>query len=318
LLAIVLAYKRPQLTSNLIKRLLGVDEEFNRKFGHDFFSDVLIVHDGIREIEDVAGEESYLQTRLICKSIQATSRKITSVFYDTNVGLTNHIFRVVRDSNNNPSECIFFEEDKAPTLESIEFLWQNLKSGNTIDYLDTLPFNKHFNLKEKSLATLFTDIGNFWVSDELFQSAYKLWNTKQLSENRFEENLLAYLSSFLSGFGLKRALQFYSRALKGGVTNVDRTDSLFACALILNKNLKTCPIEPLSEDWSGRDARGKNVNKAPEGRGRICSSPTVKLWGFDLCPDCEKQGVSDRVGLTLSSTIRNSLEYRTRRIRHLI
>jgi hypothetical protein len=318
MIAVVLAYRRSELTENLIRRILELDSCFWRKHKKEFISKIVIVHDGLRSGEGMRAKADHDETRFKLSAMRQNSDKIETTFYDNNVGLSRHTFRIINDMKLRVSECVFFEEDKAPTLKSFEFLFTNQHLVGELDLLDTMPFNSHLSAGCERLSTLFTDNGNTVVSDDLFGLAVELFESKKNFKTEFERNLYSYLSSFLTGFALTRAFRFYVRTLSWGLSNVDRPDALFAYALLLRKKLKNCPSEPLGEDWSDRDYRGKNVNKLPEGRGRICSSPTVKLWGFDLCPDCEKQGVSDRVGLTLRSTIRNSLEYRTRRIRQLI
>jgi hypothetical protein len=318
MIAVVLAYRRPELTNNLIRRILEVESEFSKKYKVDFISRIIIVHDGLRSGDNLRAKADHDQARLMLLAMTQNSEKITSVCYDTNVGLSRHMFRIVNDLNLKVSDCVFFEEDKAPTLESFEFLYANQPLIEQIDWLDTMPFNCHFATDSKKLNTLFTDNGNTIVSEEVFDLAIELFESNKEFTNEFEENLYVYLSSFLTGFGLKRAFRFYSRSLSWGLTNVDRPDALFAYALLLRKKLKTCPNKPLSEDWSDRDYRGKNVNRLPENRRRICLGRAIDLWGSKFCPECDKQGVSERVGLTLSSTIRNSLQYRMRRIRRLI
>lgn len=317
MLAVVFAYKRPELILKLVSRIISLDNEFQLKFHKEFFSKVLLIHDGLRDAEDVMGKLSHLQTREACLDLEATISKVATYTYETNVGLTNHMFRIFNDLGQVANDCVLFEEDKFPTLEGLEFFAKNKETLNQVTLVDTLPFNEHSISKSGKTLTLFTDNGNMVISNELFMLSRNLWKNNEYLQDEFKKRLFEYLSVFLTGYGLRRAYGFYSKSLSWGLYSPDRGDALLAYALLSAGKLKTCPNQRLSEDWSGRDTRGKNVNKVPTGRGRVCTSPMVQLWGFDLCPDCEKQGVSERVGLTLRSTIRNSLEYRTKRIRQI-
>jgi hypothetical protein len=315
MIAVVLAYKRLNLTENLIGRILDLDSKFQAKHKKSLFSKIVVVHDGLRPNENMEAERDHEQMRSKLSLLKQSYNRMELRPYDSNVGLSRHLFRIVKDQKLIVSECVFFEEDKAPTLEALEFLHTYHSSIDEHKLIETMPFNSHISHRVENFGTLFTDIGNTIISKDLFSLAIELFESKADFKKEFEKNLYTYLNSFLTGFGLARAFRFYSQTLSWGLTNVDRPDALFAYALVLEKKLKTCPVMPLSEDWSDRDYRGKNVNKLPKNRGRICTTPLVKLWGLDMCPDCEKEGVSERVGLTLRSTIRNSLDYRTRRIR---
>lgn len=95
--------------------------------------------------------------------------------------------------------------------------------------------------------------------------------------------------------------------------NSDRGDSLLSYSLILSKSLKNCPTLPLSDNWSNRDTRGKNVNIVPGNRGSDCNSSTTEIWEISICPRCEEQGVSERVELNRIGALKVGLNYRLRK-----
>jgi hypothetical protein len=314
LLALILAYKRPELLTNLVNRLLFVENEFLRKNARPFITQVIIVHDGLRREENTHGIKHHQETRLACKKLADSSKttRISTLLYKENVGLTNHVFRIVKDLGVQAQDCVFFEEDKAPTLESFQFLNRYHKELGEIELLDTLPLNKHSTNAYEKLGTLFTNNGNMVISNKLFHEASELWQTGRHYEKEFEKNLYIYFNSFLKGFALSRAINYYSRFFAWGLKNKDRPDSLFSYALVLRQRVKICPSTPTSEDWSDRDTRGKNVNYVSVHSGSVCKSSRIKVWEAEICPDCERQGVSKRVGLTIRSSISNSFEYRIR------
>jgi hypothetical protein len=314
LIPIVLAYKRPELTNRLVARLLEIDSKYESIYESSAFSSILLIHDGLRETEDEASRGFYQETRKLCVDLERANIKVKSITFDTNLGLTEHFFRIINGLEFGLSNYIFFEEDKAPTLQGIVFLNQTRKSMDSAGMVDTLPLHRHLSGKSTQISTLFTDNGNITIGEDLYDRVKHLWSVKDKYQEEFKKNLNVYLRSFISGFALERAQNYYSKYYSWGLTNVDRTDNLFSYALILSKKFKTCPLVPLSENWSDQDNRGKNVNTVPTNRGLECSYATIDLWGYEICPQCEKQGVSERVALGLPGAIRANLLYRLPRI----
>ena len=310
MIPIILAYKRVELVQLSFSRLLEIDSEFKVKYGSSPFSRIVLIHDGIREVDREKSKRFHNQVREICLELEKRHTKVTSIVFDDNVGLTNHLFRIGDVLDSNLRFSIFIEEDKAPTLQGIEFLNQVSNSMDSKVMVDTLPLNKHLGKKNTHTSTLFTDNGNLLVGEDLYELAKHLWRVKDKHQEEFEKNLNAYLSNFLSGFSLKRAFGYYSKYFSWGLTNIDRPDSLFAYALILSQKLKVCPTFPLSENWSDRDTRGKNVNIVPNNRGIDCNFSTTEIWGFNTCTRCEKQGVSERIELNRIGALKVGLNYR--------
>ena len=315
MIPVILAYKRPELVQHSIARLLEIDSEYKRIYGKGAFSSIFLIHDGLRETEDKASQGFHQETRELCVDLERANTKIQSITFNANLGLTHHMFRIIDNLDSELSSYIFFEEDKAPSMEGIQFLIQTSKSMNPADLIDTLPFNRHESLRQKSICTLFTDNGNTIIGDELLEVAKNVWFDNYRYQEIFSKNLYEYLGSFLSGFALKRAYSFYLGHLQSGLTNVDRTDSLFAYSLIVLKRFKTCPSSRLSEDWSDQDNRGKNVNSLPIGRNVSCKSHIIKIWQQNVCSFCERQGINDRTALNPVRAIFNSIGYRASRFR---
>jgi hypothetical protein len=312
--AIVFVYKRPELTKGILLRIGQINSEYKRKHHKNAISQIILVHDGIREEEDNHSKNSHQEARELCLYLERTHPQVSTLIFEDNVGLTNHTFRIVESLEGSVSDYILLEEDKAPTFEGIEFLLQTSKAMDPRALVDTLPLNKHLDQKITQISTMYTDNGNIIIGDELYDLVKQLWIVKDKYQGEFEKNLQTYLSSFLSGFSLKRAYGYCTKSYAWGLTNVDRPDSLLTYALILSKKFKVCPPAPLSENWSDQDYRGKNVNTVPVGRGSHCASQTIKIWDVGVCPKCERQGVSERVALTLFSAIRTGLIYRINKL----
>jgi hypothetical protein len=310
LIPIILAYQRPELTLQLFTKLHQINSDFQKKNGEYVFSWIVLAHDGL---QDKAGSEIrryHEQTRQLCRDLEKDKANVKTLLFDKNIGLTQHIFRCIDAQGINSRDCILFEEDKIPTLEAIEFLKSSKDLMNPSCILDTLPINQHLGLELNYVSTLFTDNGNVVIGEELLNLAKELWIKKDLFQNEFEKNLLFYFSNFLSGFSLRRAYGYYSKFFSWGLTNIDRPDSLLSYALILSQKLKVCPTFPLSENWSDRDTRGKNVNIVPNNRGIDCNFSTTEIWGFNTCTRCEKQGVSERIELNRIGALKVGLNYR--------
>jgi hypothetical protein len=310
LIPIVLAYKRAELVQLSFSRLLEIDSAFKVKYGSSPFSRILFIHDGIREEDKEKSKRFHNEVREMCLDLEKRYAKVTSIVFDDNLGLTNQMFRIGDVLDSNLRSSIFIEEDKAPTLQGIEFLNQVSNSMDSKIMVDTLPLNKHLGKKNTHTSTLFTDNGNTLVGEDLYELAKHLWRVNDKYQEEFERNLHAYLSNFLSGFSLKKAFGYYSKYFSWGLTNRDRPDSLLSYALVLSKKFKACPKVPLSENWSDRDTRGKNVNTVPDYRGADCNFSTTEIWGSDICPRCEKQGVSERIELNQIRALKVGLNYR--------
>ncbi len=303
-------YKRPELTLRLVNRIKEINLEYKVAHGELPFSRILLVHDGVRNREDSASRQSHRKARELCLDLEKSDSRIVHFPFDDNVGLTRHVFRVVDTLKLDVQKCVLFEEDKAPNVLGIKFLISMSRSKKSFSLLDTLPLNAHPKNEEGSFCTLFTDNGNMVVSEDIFELASELLIAKDKYQGEFDRNLVTYLSSFLSGYALRRAFKYYSNYFSWGLVNSDRGDSLLSYSLILSKSFKNCPTLPLSDNWSDRDTRGKNVNTVPGNRGNDCNSSTTEIWGHSICPRCEKQGVSERIELNRIGALKVGLNYR--------
>ena len=312
--ALVYAYKRPELTREIVVRINKINTQYQSKYYEEAISQIILVHDGIREEESDSSERSHRKTRELCLYLEETQPKVSTLIFENNVGLTNHMFRIVSYLEEDVGNFILIEEDKAPTLEGVEFLIQNSRLRKNLSLLDTLPMNKHTSQSKILTSTLFTDNGNIVISESCLELAKRLWAVKDKYQSDFNKNLFLYFSSFLSGYPLNRALRYYSNYFSWGLVNLDRPDSLLAYTLILEKQLKHCPQIPLSENWSARDTRGKNVNSVPINRGLTCECTMIQIWGMDVCPKCEMQGTAERVALDRFGAIRSMLEFKARKL----
>jgi hypothetical protein len=308
--AIVLAYKKWDLLLKLVARLKEINCYHIEKYTSPLFSRIILAHDGIRDQEGEAGKQDYIRVRKMCLELEREDPILSSILYTTNLGLTLNNFRILFDLGAKSSECIFFEEDKAPTLKAIQFLSHHSKIMDPLCLLDTLPLNSHLNSKNCSIPTLFTDIGNNIIGEDLLETAKKIWNVKDKYQVDFERNLSDYLSYFTTGFQFKRAFKYYSHYFSWGLTNIDRPDSLYNYCLILSKKFRICPVEPLSENWSDQNKNGLNVTTLPINRNNYCECSTKTIWGVNICPRCEKQGVSERVELNRIGALKAGLNYR--------
>ena len=310
MIPIILAYQRPELTLKLLARLHQINYDFQKKNGEYAFSQIVLAHDGMPDIVSADTRRYHEQTRQLCRDLEKDKSDVTALLFDKNIGLTKHTFRCIDAQAIISRDCIIVEEDKFPTLEAIEFLKSRKTLMDPSCILDSLPIKQHLNLELDYVSTLFTDNGNLVIGEEILSLAKELWIKKDLFQDEFEKNLHFYFSSFLSGFGLRRAYRFFSDYLSWGLMNPDRPDSLFAYALILRKKLKICPVLPLSENWSDRDTRGKNINYLLHHRGEECKAKSIEIWNLSACPQCEIFGVSERVGITPYLAMKNHIDYR--------
>lgn len=314
MIAVVLAYKRPELVIGLVNRILEIGG-LASEHGTSIFERVFLVHDGLRSSESIEDVKSYQQVRALCIELEKSDNRISIIHFEDNVGLTSHTFRTISALELPLRNCIFFEEDKAPNREGIEFLLTQSKGMDSCGYLDTLPIRVHSQRIGASLSTIFTDNGNHIYGESLIEIAREIFQVGDRFQLEFEKNLFEYFSSYLSGYSLGRAFRYYRDYFSWGLFNRDRPDSLFAYTLILNKKLKTCPISPQAENWSDRDTRGLNMNRVPKNRDLQCEGGSNLIWDVNICPDCERQGTSERVSLTFLDSLKNSAKWRLRKIR---
>lgn len=312
MIPVVLAYKRPELTQSLIEKLLEI-KACNFSDGKPCnFPAIALVQDGLRQEEDEIGINSYKLVGDVLRGYESIEYPVQLLRYSKNLGLTNHLFRILDDLSGVGEDIVFLEEDKFPSIEGFEFLKKHSDLKEQPMLLDTLPFQNHPNLKKTSIKTIFSDNGNFILGKDLKELSKELWVVKDRYKEEFEKNLMDYLETFNQKFAQTRAFSFFRDYLSWGLFNADRPDSLFVYALILSRNMKTCPPRRLSEDKSDRDNRGKNVNYLPKNRNYECLSDEAQVWGNSFCVPCERQGLSERVGLTPFASIMNSVRFRLR------
>jgi len=310
MLAIIYAYKRASLVQRNALQIIKLNNDFKRKHGFEVFSEVFLFHDGLRSKEDFEGRNLHEKTLATCLSLEQEFSKIKTVKFENNINLTPNFFRIFAFLEDKMSKAIVIEEDKVLKLEGVEFLYENHKSMDSRTLIDTLPRSNHVAKGQEKYATLHTDGGNLMFGSELIENARQIWSVKDKFTKEFEKNLFFYLGSFLGGYSLKRAFNYYSSHLSWGLFNPDRPDSLFAYTLVLTKQLKICPPLRLSYDWSDQSALGMNVNQIPKNRDRICDCKPINIWNFNVCIRCEKRHLRERVAITRFSQARAYLNYK--------
>lgn len=104
-----------------LARSLEIDSEFEVKFRSSAFSRIILIHGGISGEENENSKRFHSQVREIYIESEKIFAKVTSIIFDDNIGLTNHIFRIGDALDSNLRSSIVIEEDKAPALQGIEF-----------------------------------------------------------------------------------------------------------------------------------------------------------------------------------------------------
>jgi len=310
MIPVVLAYKRPELTQAVIEKLLeiGVSKFSDGKPCN--FPFIALVQDGLRQEENEIGVKSYRLLTNVLRAYASINNSVHLLKYSKNLGLTNHLFRILEDIHDARENVVFIEEDKFPTIDGLEFIKNQNELKEKPIMVDTLPFQNHPNALGASINTLFTDNGNFVLSQNLRELSKELWIVKDRYQREFEKNLMDYLRTFNQKYAQARAFSYFRDFFTWGLFNPDRPDSLFVYALILSRQMKTCPTRRLSDDNSDKDNRGKNVNYLPKNRNYECSANEAEVWESSFCVTCEKQGLSERVGITPVQTISNSFKFR--------
>ena len=107
--------------------------------------------------------------------------------FDSNLDVTQHISPIVDCLDSSLSNYICFEEDKAPTLQGIEFLDKTSKSIVSAVMIDTLPLNMHLSEKNTQDSTLFTNNGNTIIGEDFYHLAKHRWSIKDKYKEEFEE-----------------------------------------------------------------------------------------------------------------------------------
>jgi hypothetical protein len=309
MIPVFFAYKRSQLLLKNVLNTIELDVQFEKKYKKALFSEILLVHDGVRDAEDMEHRRLHNRTLELCRSLEQTHSKIKLIQFNNNVGLTLHAFRVFSLLSTKLMESILIEEDKFMTFEGMEFLRHNSDAINFKNMVDLLPKFNHISKSRENLSSLHTDGGNVLYGAGLIETAREIWAVKDKFQVQFEKNLHLYLSQFLSGYGLKRALLYYSNGFSWGLYNVERPDALICYSLVLTRELKISPLSRITDDYSGQDSLGKNVNTLPIIR-RAHEYRPIKIWNTELCKLCEKKGVSERVSINRHSSARRYLNFK--------
>ena len=309
MIPVFFAYKRGDLLLKNVLNTIELDLKFKEKYKNTLFSEILLVHDGVRNSEDLEHRQHHYRTLELCRSLEQTYSKIKLIQFNNNIGLTPHAFRVFSLLGTKLMESIIIEEDKFLTLEGMEFLQNNLDALNSKNMLDLLPKFNHVREINENFSTLYTDGGNVVYGTGLIETAKEIWAVKEKYQVQFEKNLHFYLSQFLVGYGLKRAFDYYSKSFSWGLYNFDRPDSLICYSLILTREPKISPLSRKTQDFSGQDNLGKNVNTLPKVRGAHEYLP-MKIWNTEFCKLCEKKGVSERVSINRHSRARRYLNFK--------
>jgi len=313
MIPVFFAYKRGDLLLKNVLNTIELDLKFEKKYKKALFSEMLLVHDGVRDSEDMEHRQHHNRTLGLCRSLEQTYSKIKLIQFNNNIGLTPHAFRVFSLLSTKLKESIIIEEDKFLTFEGMEFLRNNLDALNSKNMLDLLPKFNHVRESSENLSSLYTDGGNVVYGTGLLETAREIWAVKEKYQVQFEKNLHFYLSQLLVGYGLKRAFDYYSKSFSWGLYNFDRPDSLICYSLILTQELKISPLSRKTDDYSGQDSLGKNVNTLPAMRKAHEYLP-LKIWNTEFCKLCEKKGVSERVGINRYGRARRHLNFKFNKI----
>jgi len=103
------AYARPELTLLNVRRLLRIPNLRN----------IYIVHDGLRVNASQNEVDSHRATREVIHS-ESLPDRVKPLFYSSNVGLTEHFFRVSREVLKNCDGFLNHEDDKISNAGTVK------------------------------------------------------------------------------------------------------------------------------------------------------------------------------------------------------
>jgi len=218
--------------------------------------------------------------------------------YEKNVGLTNHIFRIVLDHFSSEDKFLICEEDKfyLTGLDSLDYrLAPPHMSGRHALMSSTQNYHYLHSNENAYIATLTLEMGLSIFSQDLIQTAKQIFQKNSYTASNIERPIREYCSIFeLNSKWERRVVKYWSNYFSWGITSRRRPDALFTYALLLSGRFRIMLTGFNHLNLHHLDFRGKNLNAKPKSELRIHAPQLRSLNGFDFCVPCEMHTLSAR------------------------
>lgn len=299
------AYSRPEFTKFNIERLLRFPQIRN----------LYIAHDGLRSIATEFESQSHKTTRELITNFNLPSHARNLIF-DSNIGMTEHFFRVADIVLQNSDGFVQHEDDKISNQATFEALAAVPKTINSPQLIDTRNLFLHSS-EDSSFRSAFTTINGVNFTNSALVEAAKLdFRTGEMNHDLVEKSLRVFYSSiFRNKNDYVRISKSLTTMLSWGLINPNRPDSLLGYSLVSRGLLKQVSMNDLCVDVSHLDFRGANQEYRDPSSRKVCKGGEFFESPFGkICSWCEIEGIKTRIPLGYMNRLQSYLGFRLGKI----
>jgi hypothetical protein len=294
------AYSRPEFTKFNVERLLRFPQ----------IRSLYIAHDGLRSSASEFESKSHKATRELITNFNLPSHARNLIF-DSNVGMTEHFFRVSDIVLQNSEGFVQHEDDKISNQATFAALAAVPKTLNSPQLIDTRNLFLHSS-EDFSFRGAFTTInGVNFTNSSLVEAARQDYRFRNIDHYRVEKNLRVFFSSiFEHRKDFERLSKLLTSMLSWGLTNPNRPDSLLGYSLMSRGLLKQVSMNDLSIDVSHLDFRGANQEYRENSGRMFCKDSEIFESPFGkICRSCEVEGIKTRIPLGYKNQLESYLRF---------
>jgi hypothetical protein len=247
-------------------------------------AEISVFIDGPRHNSDVV-QLDFTESLFIKSKVDKVSRIIR---YPTNVGLTEHLFRVMDHVHSESETILISEDDKkySSGLSNALFMADAFKKTGTPFWIESImdchhPKNDQNSVWVQSMAK---PTGLALLNKKFVKSAEELYQSKNLDWMALRNSLQDYCEILgLHRRQSARVINHYLKAVTWVLDSKDRPDGLLLAKLLSNGLYRTTNIYFNHENVQHLDFRGKNENEVtvqiPKHELNTMGEPPINFCG---------------------------------------
>lgn len=273
---VLLSYRRPELTSAAIERVLKWPN----------LDSLMISVDGIRADAPVNEQIWWAETRSVSEEYAEASKKVSLNFRSENTGLTDHVIQALGLAFATHQGVILLEEDVEIDDRGLNFLSSAVVQADKPQGASAFTRSVHPGpLPPDARLTYFPELWGMSINYEFFQHFDQLWKHKRLDRNKITRSMRESFPR-LSAKRLESHVDWWMRLFESALFHPTHQDALFAATALELGTPWVVGWESFSRDGAWGDQRSlhprgpgddKTYNHDPEFTNYFCAECERKL-----------------------------------------
>lgn len=282
--AVLLSYRRPQLTHSALEALLHREE----------IDQVIVSIDGERSAADDFERDARLRTVKVCEDFAEREPRVKINVRSRNSGLNEHVIQALSLGFEETNDLIFLEEDIRLTDEGYHHLLLVQGSSFEPQIAAAHALHSHKGTAPNAVRrTFFPQQWGLGLNRAFFEMFLETAARVKVEPHELKRSIDLSLSK-ASTTVKDNVARYWARLYTGALQSENHTDAILQATSMINLVPYLAPWQSLVEDLGGLDSGGMNPRpiKKPRQRHHLASIAN------DFCQKCElsysRKGVASR------------------------